>query len=98
MVGLVVFTGASLACGLAPNGGSLIGARVVRARRRIDEPGDAVDHRCDLRARERGKAIGIWASVFGDGACDRPLVGSLLTEHINWNWIFFINVPIGITA
>ena len=46
--------------------------------------------------RERGKAIGIWAGVSALALAIGPLVGGLLTEHVNWNWIFFINVPIGV--
>src|ERR1043165_9683308 len=46
--------------------------------------------------RERGKAIGIWAGVSAMALAIGPLVGGLLTEHVNWNWIFFINVPVGV--
>src|SRR5437899_4824151 len=45
--------------------------------------------------RERGRAIGIWAGVSAMALAIGPLVGGLITEHINWNWIFYINVPIG---
>ena len=47
-------------------------------------------------ARERGTAIGIWAGVSALALAIGPLVGGLLTEHAGWNWIFFINVPVGI--
>src|SRR5436189_14152 len=43
----------------------------------------------------RGAAIGIWAGVSAMALAIGPLVGGLITEHINWNWIFYINVPIG---
>src|SRR5581483_302861 len=46
--------------------------------------------------RQRGTAIGIWAGVSAMALAIGPLVGGVLTEHVNWNWIFFINVPIGI--
>jgi EmrB/QacA subfamily drug resistance transporter len=46
--------------------------------------------------RERGKAIGIWAGVSAMALAIGPLVGGLLTEHVNWNWIFFVNVPVGV--
>jgi EmrB/QacA subfamily drug resistance transporter len=46
--------------------------------------------------RERGTAIGIWAGISALALAIGPLVGGLITEHINWNWIFYINVPIGI--
>jgi EmrB/QacA subfamily drug resistance transporter len=97
MVGLVVFTGASLACGLAPNGGFLIGARVVQGLGgALMNPATLSIIAATFAPRERGKAIGIWAGVSAMALAIGPLVGGLLTEHINWNWIFFINVPIGI--
>jgi EmrB/QacA subfamily drug resistance transporter len=48
--------------------------------------------------RQRGTAIGIWAGVSALALAIGPLVGGLITEHINWNWIFFINVPVGAIA
>jgi EmrB/QacA subfamily drug resistance transporter len=47
-------------------------------------------------ARERGMAIGIWAGVSAMALAIGPLAGGLITEHISWNWIFFVNVPIGV--
>ena len=97
MVGLAVFTGASLACGLAPNGGFLIGARVVQGLGgALMNPATLSIITATFAPRERGKAIGIWAGVSGMALAIGPLVGGLLTEHVNWNWIFFINVPVGI--
>ena len=97
MVGLSVFTGASLACGLAPNGGFLIGARVVQGfGGALMNPATLSIITATFPPRERGKAIGIWAGVSGMALAIGPLVGGLLTEHVNWNWIFFINVPVGI--
>ena len=96
MVGLVVFTGASLACGLAPNGGFLIGSRVVQGLGgALMNPATLSIITATFEPRERGKAIGIWAGVSALALAIGPLVGGLLTEHANWNWIFFINVPIG---
>ena len=97
MVGLAVFTGASLACGLAPNGGFLIGARVVQGfGGALMNPATLSIITATFAPRERGRAIGIWAGVSAMALAIGPLVGGLLTEHVNWNWIFFINVPIGI--
>ena len=48
--------------------------------------------------QQRGKAIGIWVGVSALALAIGPLVGGLITEHVNWNWIFFINVPVGIIA
>jgi EmrB/QacA subfamily drug resistance transporter len=99
MTGLVVFTGASLACGLAPNGGFLIGARVVQGLGgALMNPATLSIITATFPPRQRGTAIGIWAGVSAMALAIGPLVGGLLTEHVNWNWIFFINVPIGIAA
>jgi EmrB/QacA subfamily drug resistance transporter len=97
MVGLVVFTGASLACGLAPNGGFLIGARVVQGLGgALMNPATLSIVTATFPPKQRGTAIGIWAGVSAMALAIGPLVGGLLTEHVNWNWIFFINVPIGV--
>jgi EmrB/QacA subfamily drug resistance transporter len=99
MVGLAVFTGASLACGLAPNGGFLIGARVVQGLGgALMNPATLSIISATFPPRERGKAIGIWAGVSAMALAIGPLVGGLLTEHVNWNWIFFVNVPIGVVG
>ena len=99
MAGLVVFTGASLACGLAPNGGFLIGARVVQGLGgALMNPSTLSIITATFPPRERGKAIGIWAGVSAMALAIGPLVGGLLSEHVNWNWIFFINVPIGVAG
>jgi EmrB/QacA subfamily drug resistance transporter len=97
MLGLAVFTGASLACGFAPNGGFLIGARVVQGLGgALMNPATLSIITATFPPRQRGTAIGIWAGVSAMALAIGPLVGGLLTQHVNWNWIFFINVPIGV--
>src|SRR5260370_728523 len=97
MVGLAIFTAASLACGLAPNGGFLIGARVVQGLGgALMNPATLSIITATFPPRQRGTAIGIWAGVSAMALAIGPLVGGLLTEHVNWNWIFFINIPIRI--
>jgi EmrB/QacA subfamily drug resistance transporter len=97
MVGLAVFTGASLACGLAANGGFLIGARIVQGLGgALMNPATLSIIAATFAPRERGRAIGIWAGVSALALAIGPLVGGLLTEHVNWNWIFFVNVPVGV--
>jgi EmrB/QacA subfamily drug resistance transporter len=97
MIGLAVFTGASLACGFAPNGGFLIGARIVQGLGgAMMNPATLSIIAATFAPRERGRAIGIWAGVSAMALAIGPLVGGLLTEHVNWNWIFFINVPVGL--
>ncbi len=99
MAGLAVFTAASLACGLAPNGGFLIGARVVQGLGgALMNPATLSIITATFAPRERGKAIGIWAGTSALALAIGPLVGGLLTEHANWNWIFFINVPVGLVG
>src|SRR6266571_9521587 len=99
MLGLAVFTGASLACGLAPSGGFLIGARVVQGLGgALMNPATLSIITATFPPRQRGTAIGIWAGVSAMALAIGPLVGGLLTEHVNWNWIFFINVPVGVVG
>src|SRR4051794_3279242 len=99
MVGLVVFTGASLACGFAPSGGFLIGARVVQGvGAALMNPSTLSIITATFPPRQRGTAIGIWAGVSALALAIGPLVGGLLTEHISWSWVFYINVPVGIVA
>src|ERR687884_1301852 len=97
VVGLVIFTGASLACGLAPNAGFLIGARVVQGiGAAVMNPATLSIITATFPPRQRGTAIGIWAGTSAMALAIGPLVGGLLTEKINWSWIFFVNVPVGV--
>ncbi|HET8651251.1 MAG TPA: MFS transporter [Gaiellaceae bacterium] len=97
VAGLVIFTGASLACGLAESGHFLIGARIVQgAGAALMNPATLSIIAATFPPRQRGTAIGIWAGVSALALAIGPLVGGLITEHLDWSWIFFINVPIGI--
>ncbi len=99
VVGLVVFTAASLGCGLAGTAGLLIGARVVQGvGAALMNPSTLSIITVTFPPRQRGAAIGIWAGVSALALAIGPLVGGLITEHVNWNWIFFINVPVGVLA
>jgi EmrB/QacA subfamily drug resistance transporter len=99
VVGLAIFTLASLACGLAGSGEVLIGARIVQgAGAALMNPATLAIIAATFPPRQRGTAIGIWAGVSAVALAIGPLVGGLITEHVNWNWIFFINVPVGILA
>jgi EmrB/QacA subfamily drug resistance transporter len=99
IVGLAVFTGASLACGLADTGGLLIGARVVQGiGSALMNPATLSIITATFPPRQRGMAIGIWAGVAAMALAIGPLAGGLITQHIGWNWIFFINVPVGVLA
>src|SRR5690242_16365404 len=97
IVGLLIFTLASLACGLAPTAHFLIGARVVQgAGAALMNPATLSIITATFPPRQRGMAIGIWAGVSAMALAIGPLVGGILTEKISWGWIFFINVPIGL--
>ena len=99
IVGLVIFTAASLACGLATSAESLIGARIVQGvGAALMNPATLSIITATFPPRERGMAIGIWVGVSAMALAIGPLVGGVLTEHINWSWIFFINVPVGIAG
>src|ERR687886_385275 len=96
IVGLAIFTASSLACGLAPNAGFLIGARVVQGvGAALMNPATLGIITATFPPRQRGTAIGIWAGTSAMALAIGPLIGGLLTEKISWNWIFFVNVPVG---
>jgi len=96
LIGLVIFTIASLVCGLATTGGTLIAARAVQGTgAALMLPSTLSIISATFAPRERGTAIGIWAGTSLLSLAIGPLVGGLLIEHISWNWIFYINVPVG---
>src|SRR5881227_835102 len=97
IVGLVVFTLASLACGLAPSAGFLIGSRAVQGiGAALMNPATLSIIVATFPPKQRGQAIGIWAGVSALALAIGPLGGGLIVENLNWNWIFFVNVPVGI--
>ena len=68
-------------------------------RRRADHAVDAVDpHQRVPRPRERGRAIAIWAGFSGLGVAIGPMIGGILLRHFSWSSVFWVNIPIGITA
>jgi EmrB/QacA subfamily drug resistance transporter len=98
-VGLVVFTTSSLLCGLSSTGTELIGARALQGvGAALMMPSTLSIISATFSVRERGTAIGIWAGVSAVALAIGPLLGGIITEHISWNWIFFVNIPIGILA
>jgi len=95
-IGLTVFTLSSLACGLAPTSSFLIGARAVQGvGAALMNPATLSIITATFPPRERGQAIGVWAGVSAMALAIGPLCGGLIVDNINWNWIFFINVPVG---
>jgi EmrB/QacA subfamily drug resistance transporter len=100
LVGLAVFTAASLACGLAQSQEMLVGARLVQGA------GGALTSSVILgiivtmftQPGEQAKAIGVFSFVASAGASIGLLAGGVLTQGIDWHWIFFVNVPIGVAT
>ncbi len=97
MIGLAIFTVSSLFCGLAGTADLLIGARVVQGLgAAFMMPATLSIITATFPPKERGAALGIWAGVSAMALAIGPLVGGLITEHISWNWVFYINVPVGV--
>ena len=99
IAGLVIFTGASLWCGLAGGAASLIAARTVQGvGAALMNPATLSIITATFPPRQRGMAIGIWAGVSALALAIGPLVGGVLTQDISWSWIFFINIPVGVAG
>ena len=100
MFGLVLFALASLAGGLASTSGQLIAARAVQGLgAAILSPAALSIVATTFRdGAERNKALGIWGAVAGSGGAAGVLLGGVLTEYLGWEWVLWVNVPIGIAA
>jgi len=93
----VIFTTASLVCGLAQSEGMLIASRAVQGF------GGAIISPAALsivtttfeEGADRNKALGVWGALGGSGAAVGVLLGGVLTDYLSWRWIFFVNVPVG---
>lgn len=97
IAGLAVFTGASAAAAMAPGIDSLIAARAVQGvGAAVMMPLTLTLLTAAVPAAKRGMAYGIWGAVNGLAVASGPLVGGTLTEHISWQWIFWLNVPLGL--
>ena len=100
MVGLVLFTLASLLCGLAWSDAALIGARAFQGVGAAIMTPSALSIITTTFAEgaERNKALGIWGALGGIGATTAWLIGGPIVDGLGWEWIFFINIPVGIAA
>src|SRR3954447_7124259 len=99
-VGVVVFTVASFLCGLAWSEGVLIGARALQGfgAAIISPAALSIVMTSFEEGAERNKALGIWGAIGGSGAAVGVLAGGILTKYLGWEWIFFVNVPVGALA
>jgi EmrB/QacA subfamily drug resistance transporter len=99
-IGITLFTLSSLAAGLAGSGGMLIGARFVQGlgAALLVPTTLAIIMATFTDARERTTAIGAWTAIGAMALAFGPLIGGLISQHLHWGWIFFINVPVGIVA
>jgi EmrB/QacA subfamily drug resistance transporter len=100
LVAVVVFTLASLMAGLAWSEGSLIGARALQGLGAaiITPAALSILSTTFIEGRERNIALGAWGAVGGFGAAAGVLLGGVLTDALSWEWIFFVNIPVGVTA
>jgi MFS family permease len=100
MGGVLIFTAASLMCGLAWSPAALVAARVVQgAGAAIMTPTAlSIISTTFTEGAERNKALGIWGALGGVGATTAWLIGGPLVDGPSWRWIFFINVPVGLAA
>jgi EmrB/QacA subfamily drug resistance transporter len=97
LVGLGIFTVASAAAALAPSTGALIAARGVQGiGAAIIAPLSLTLLSAATPADRRGLALGIWSGVSGLGVAVGPLIGGAVIEGISWQWIFWLNVPVGL--
>jgi EmrB/QacA subfamily drug resistance transporter len=98
MVGVALFAGASLLCGLAWSDEILIAARVVQGAAAAIMAPTALSLLTTVfeEGPERNKALGIWGGIGGIGATSGLLIGGPITEGLGWEWVFFINIPVGL--
>jgi EmrB/QacA subfamily drug resistance transporter len=99
LIGLAIFTSASVLCGFAVN------TLMLQLSRGLQGVGGAIMFAVSLalladafRGKDRGTAFGVWGAVTGLAVAIGPLLGGLLTSGISWRWIFFVNAPIGVLA
>jgi EmrB/QacA subfamily drug resistance transporter len=99
-VGVTVFTIASALCGFAWSEGVLIGARALQGLGAaiISPAALSIITTMFEEGPERNKALGIWGAIGGSGAAVGVLAGGVLTKYLGWEWIFFVNVPVGVLA
>jgi EmrB/QacA subfamily drug resistance transporter len=99
VTGLLTFTIASAACALAPDTGALIAARAVQGLgAALVTPLSLTILAGVFTAERRGSIVGIWGAIGGLAVAGGPLVGGAVVQGLDWHWIFWINVPVGLAA
>jgi EmrB/QacA subfamily drug resistance transporter len=99
IAGLVVFTAASVVCGLAPTVGWLVGARLVQGVGAAAlVPGSLALIDAGITDDDRGRAVGIWAGMSGVTTALGPFIGGWLVDAASWRWVFFLNVPLAVAV
>ena len=99
VIGVVWFTAASVACGLAQSPGQLIAARVLQGvGGALLTPGSLALIQASFRRDDRATAIGAWSGLGGVAAAVGPFVGGWLVEYASWRWAFLLNVPLGVAT
>jgi len=98
-IGVIWFTAASAACALAPGSTALIALRVLQGvGGALLTPGSLAILQASFREEDRGQAIGAWTGLGGVASATGPFIGGWLIAVASWRWIFFINLPIGLTV
>ena len=100
LIGLVVFTGASLLDGLAGSEGMLIGARALQGlgAALIAPAALSIITTTFEEGAQRARALAVWAAIAIGGSAVGLILGGALTQYFSWPWIFFVNIPVGIAA
>ena len=99
VTGLILFTLASAACALAPDTAALIGARAVQGLgAALVTPLSLTILAGVFPPERRGSIVGVWGAVGGLAVAGGPLIGGAVVQGLNWHWIFWLNVPIGLAA
>jgi EmrB/QacA subfamily drug resistance transporter len=100
LVGLVIFTGASLLDGLASSESMLVASRALQGlgAALISPAALSIISTTFAEGAERAKALAVWAAIAIGGSAVGLILGGVLTQYFSWPWIFFVNVPVGIAA